>query len=73
VKRGLGTRKLNELWVSDITYVRLQEAFVSVAVVLDAHSRRVISWAVAGYLGAGLAVEALRMALAERQPTQHAN
>ncbi len=43
--RGLITRNLNELWVADITYVRLQEEFVYVAVVLDAHSRRVIGWA----------------------------
>ena len=66
--RGLVTRNLNELWVADITYVRLQEEFAYVAVVLDAHSRRVIGWAVAGHLGASLAVEALRMALSERQP-----
>jgi putative transposase len=66
--RGLVTRHLNELWVADITYVRLQEEFVYVAVILDAHSRRVIGWAVARHLGASLAVEALRMALTERQP-----
>ncbi len=67
--RGLVTQKLNELWVADITYVRLQEEFVYVAVVLDAHSRRVIGWAVARHLGASVAVQALRMALDERQPT----
>jgi len=66
--RGLVTRNLNELWVADITYVRLQQEFVYVAVVLDAHSRRVIGWAVARHLGASVAVEALRMALAERKP-----
>ena len=66
--RGLVTRNLNELWVADITYVRLQEEFVYVSVVLDAHSRRVIGWAMAGHLGASLAVEALRMALTERRP-----
>ncbi|MBZ5681651.1 MAG: IS3 family transposase [Acidobacteriia bacterium] len=66
--RGLVTRHLNELWVADITYVRLQGEFVYVAVLLDAHSRRVIGWALARHLGASLAVEALRMALAERQP-----
>jgi putative transposase len=66
--RDLITRNLNELWVADITYVRLQEEFVYVAVVLDVHSRRVIGWAVAVHLGSSLAVEALRMALAERQP-----
>ena len=67
--RGLVTQKLNELWVADITYVRLQEEFVNVAVVLDAHSRRVNGWAVARHLGASVAVQALRMALDERQPT----
>ncbi len=66
--RGLVTQDLNELWVADITYVRLQEEFVYLAVVLDAHSRRVIGWALARHLGASLALEALRMALAERQP-----
>ena len=66
--RGLVTRNLNELWVADITYVRLQEEFVYVAVVLDAHSRRVIGWALAQHLGASLAVQALRMALTERRP-----
>ncbi len=62
------TRNLNELWVADITYVRLQQEFVYVVVILDAHSRRVIGWAVGRHLGASLAVEALRMALTERQP-----
>lgn len=66
--RGLVTQNLNELWVADITYVRLQEEFVYLAVVLDAHSRRVIGWALARHLGASLALEALRLALAERQP-----
>ena len=46
----------------------LQQEFVYVAVVLDAHSRRVIGWAVARHLGASVAVQALRMALVERQP-----
>ena len=66
--RGLTTQTINQLWVADITYVRLREEFVYVAVVLDAHSRRVIGWALARHLGASLAVEALRMALTERQP-----
>ncbi len=46
--RGLITQTINELWVADITYVRLNEEFVFVAVVLDAHSRRVIGWRLAG-------------------------
>ena len=48
--RGLDTRNINELWVADITYIRLNEEFVYAAVVLDAHSRRVIGWALARHL-----------------------
>jgi len=66
--RGLNTQNINELWVADITYVRLNEEFVYVAVVLDAHSRRVIGWSLARHLGASLAIEALSMALGERKP-----
>jgi putative transposase len=58
----------NQLWVADITYIRLRTEFVYLAVVLDAFSRRVIGWALGRTLEAGLAVTALRMALIERQP-----
>lgn len=57
----------NQLWVADITYVRLGEAFVYLAVVLDAWSRRVVGWALADHLQASLALEALEMALASRE------
>jgi transposase InsO family protein len=60
---------LNQLWVADITYIRLELEFVYLAVVLDAFSRRVIGWALDRSLEAELAVAALRMALRERQPT----
>lgn len=66
--RGLITGAINQLWVADITYIRLIEEFVYAAIVLDAHSRRVIGWALARHLGASLAIEALNMALAERKP-----
>jgi len=59
---------INQLWVADITYIRLHTEFVYLAVVLDAFSRRVIGWALGRTLEAGLAVTALRMALIERQP-----
>ncbi|HJS83511.1 MAG TPA: IS3 family transposase [Nitrososphaera sp.] len=58
---------INQLWVADITYIRLLREFVYLAVVLDAYSRRCIGWALEPYLEAELAVEALRMALATRQ------
>ena len=58
---------VNLLWVADITYVRLAEAFVYLAVVLDAYSRRVIGWALADHLRAELTLEALDMALSARE------
>lgn len=67
--RRLVVRATNQLWVADITYVRLGEAFVYLAVVLDAFSRRVVGWALADHLRAELAVAALEMALATRQVT----
>jgi transposase InsO family protein len=57
---------VNQLWVADITYIRLETEFVYLAVVLDAYSRRVIGWALDRTLEDDLALEALRMALASR-------
>jgi transposase InsO family protein len=59
---------INQLWVADITYIRLRIEFVYLAVVLDAFSRRVIGWALGRTLEATLATAALKMALAERNP-----
>ena len=58
----------NQLWVADITYIRLRTEFVYLAVVLDAFSRRVIGWALGRTLEAELTMAALRMALIDRQP-----
>jgi transposase InsO family protein len=66
--REIKPTAINQLWVADITYIRLRTEFVYLAVVLDAFSRRVIGWALGRTLEAGLAVTALRMALIERQP-----
>ena len=66
--RGLQLSGLDQLWVADITYVRLQEEFAFLAVVLDAFSRAVVGWAMADHLRASLAVTALNMALEERRP-----
>lgn len=66
--RGLRLTGPDQLWVADITYIRLQEEFVYLAVVIDAFSRRVVGWAMADHLRASLAIDALTMALAERQP-----
>lgn len=66
--RGMMPTAVNQLWVADITYIRLRIEFVYLAVILDAFSRRVIGWALGRTLEAELAVAALRMALAERKP-----
>jgi putative transposase len=60
---------VNQLWVADITYIRLREEFVYLAVVLDAFSRRVVGWAMAEHLRAELALSALEMAIGSRDVT----
>ena len=59
---------LDQLWMADLTYIRLAREFVYLAVILDAFSRRVIGWALDRTLEAALALEALHMALAQRRP-----
>jgi transposase InsO family protein len=59
---------INQLWVADITYIRLQAEFVYLAVVLDAFSRKVVGWALGRTLAASLTVTALERALRDRQP-----
>jgi transposase InsO family protein len=66
--RRLVPTGLDQIWVADITYVRLGEAFVYLAVVLDAYSRKVVGWALDDHLEARLAIEALDMAIAARNP-----
>lgn len=59
---------VNQLWVADLTYIRLQQEFVYMAVLLDAFSRRVIGWALSRSLRSSFAVEALRQAIEARKP-----
>lgn len=60
---------MNQLWVADITYIRLQSEFVYLAVVLDVYSRRVVGWNVDRSLETELALGALRQALEQRCPS----
>lgn len=60
---------LNQLWVADITYIRLETEFVYLAVVIDAFSRRVIGWALDRTVEDELTLTALRMALEARRPS----
>ena len=65
---GMVLTGVNQLWVADITYIRLELEFVYLAVVLDAFSRRVIGWALERTLEDDLTLAALRMALEHRSP-----
>jgi len=60
---------LNQLWVADITYIRLEREFVYLAVVIDAFSRRVVGWALDRTVENELTLTALRMALEGRRPS----
>jgi len=59
---------INQLWVADITYIRLKTEFVYLAVMLDAYSRKVVGWALERTLATRLPLAALEQAIAERQP-----
>jgi putative transposase len=58
----------DQLWVADLTYIRILSGFVYLAVILDAWSRRVVGWALSRRIDAELAVAALDAAIADREP-----
>jgi len=66
VKRQWDTGSLNQVWVGDITYLRTWEGWVYLATVIDAHSRRVIGWAIADHMRTDLIQDALMMAMVLR-------
>ena len=59
---------INQVWIADITYIRLRLEFVYLAVVLDRFSRKTIGWALDRTLAARVAVTALELAIERRQP-----
>jgi|KBSSwiStaDraftv2_1062776.scaffolds.fasta_scaffold224877_2 transposase InsO family protein len=61
-------RGINQLWVADITYVRLKQEFIYLAVILDVYSRRVVGWNISRQLGGSISQQALEMAIDQRQP-----
>jgi len=60
---------IDQLWVADLTYIRLELEFVYLAVILDAFSRRAIGWALDRTLEDELTLQVLRMGLEQRRPT----
>ena len=65
--KGMAITRLNQVWLSDITYIRIRTGFVYLAAILDAYSRKVIGYAVSRSLHTSLTLQALRMAIARRQ------
>lgn len=65
--KGMAITHLNQVWLSDITYIRIRTGFVYLAAILDAYSRKVIGYAVSRSLNTSLTLEALKMAIARRQ------
>ena len=68
VDRDFTAAGANELWVADITYLRCWEGVVFFAFILDAWSRRIVGWQLAGHMRTTLVLDALRMALHQRGP-----
>ena len=62
-------RGINQLWVADITYIRLKAEFIYLAVILDGFSRKVVGWALDRTLAVRLTIGALEQAIKRRQPT----
>jgi putative transposase len=68
VDRDFSAQGPDRLWVADITYLRCWEGVVFFAFVLDAYSRRIVGWQLAGHMRTTLVLDALRMALHQRGP-----
>jgi putative transposase len=65
---SLALSDVDQLWVADLTFIRLGKEFVFLAVVLDAYSRRVVGWSVGERLNSQLAIDALELAIQKRNP-----
>jgi transposase InsO family protein len=61
---------INQVWLANITYIRINRGFVYLAAILDAFSRKVIGYAVSRSMDASLVLEALEVAIANRKPGQ---
>jgi len=66
--KGFAASRINEVWVSDITYIRISTGFVYLAVILDVFSRKAIGWKISTTMERTLTIGALNMAIATRNP-----
>jgi len=68
VERDFRASAANQVWVSDLTYIATDEGWLYLAVTMDLFSRRVVGWSMAPSLHAKVAIDALQMAIDQRQP-----
>ena len=66
--KDMAISHLNQVWIADITYIRIQTGFVYLAAILDAYSRRAIGYAISASIDTTLTLKALRMAVNNRHP-----
>lgn len=66
--KGMVVTGVDQIWVADITYIRIDNGFVYLAVILDLFSRRVVGWSLSKQIDGNLTTAALRMAIGQRKP-----
>jgi len=66
--KNLAVTNVNQLWVSDITHIRIMTCFIYLAIILDAFSRKAVGHALSRQIDTNLTLDALRMAIADRHP-----
>lgn len=66
--KGMIVTGVDQIWVADITYIRIDNGFVYLAVILDLFSRRIVGWSLSKQIDGDLAVAALKMAISQRKP-----
>jgi len=70
ISQNFSTARPNSLWASDITYVRTQEGWLYLAVVMDLYSRMVVGWAMSNHIKESLVLSAINQAFINRDPTE---
>ena len=68
--KGKSATGINQIWVSDITYIRIQTGFVYLAVIIDIYSRKVVGWALSKRINNELTISALNSAIEQRNPPE---
>jgi putative transposase len=71
LQQNFDTTDLNQVWLTDITFIATAEGWLYLATVLDLHSRRIVGWAMAAHMTDALTQQALQMALRQRKPQAH--